>query len=178
MKSFVLKNSKAFGIFLSVYAMLGALAGSYLIFSVVDKNTGLGAYIVLVPIAAIYLVSLLGGIFYFVKTQRWRFYFLVKLVLCCQVIQLAVKGFTYAFYFGPYLGVGFGQGDGLIINFELLATTFRVYFGDVELQSVQINLLAILLLFVLRWLERDEKAGGDAATDQFLQEDNNTTSPI
>lgn len=172
MKKFVVAHSKAFGIFLSIYILLGGLTGLWLIYTLVDENTGLGSYIVIVPIAAIYLVSLLGGIFYFVRSQRWRFYFLAKLVLCCQVIQLAVTGFTYYFYYGPYFAPGFWEGDGLIFKFESLTATFGVRFGDVETQGFMINLVPILLLIILRWIERAEREPTIEVPEDFLEEKN------
>jgi hypothetical protein len=172
MKKFVVDNSKAFSIFLAIYTLLGGLTGLWLIYSLVDENTGLGSYIVILPIAALYFVSLLGGIFYFVQSQRWRFYFLAKLVLCCQVIQLAVTGFTFYFYYGPYLALGFLEGDGGVFKFETLTATFGVRFGDVETQGVLINVVPILLLIILRWIERAERGPAMEVPEDFLEEKN------
>jgi hypothetical protein len=176
MKKFVVDNSKAFSIFLAIYILLGGLTGFYLIYSLVDENTGLGSYIVIIPIAALYLVSLLGGIFYFVQSQRWRFYFLAKLVLCCQVIQLAVTGFTYYFYYGPYLALGFLEGDGLMFKFETLTCAFGVRFGNVETQGLMINAMPILLLIILRWIERAEKAPAMEVPENFLEDNNDAVT--
>lgn len=171
MKEFVLTHRKFFSIFLAVYVMLGGLFGLYLIFSIINTDTGLGAYLMIIPIAALYLVSLLGGIFYFVGPQRWRFYFLAKLALCFQVIQLAVKGFSFLFYYGPYLALGVREDDGIVLKFESLGLSFNATLGEVEIQGVMINLVPILLLIILRWLERGEKEEGITIPEHFLQEE-------
>jgi hypothetical protein len=155
MKQFVLRNRKAFGIGIAIYNLLGGIAGLILLYTILDSNTSVGTYIVISPIIALYIVSLLSGIFYFRQRQQWRFYFLSKLTLCMQVIQLTVAGFAFIFYYGPYLAIGFDGEPNFLLSFQTLTINFLIQFGDVELQSFKINLIPVLLLIILRWLERN-----------------------
>lgn len=170
MKALVLNNKKLFGLFLSLYAIIGGFIGMYLVYQQVGPDTGLGTYIVLVPIGIIYLLSFWGGIAYHLERQRWRFFMLLKLVLCLQLIQFAAKGFTFIFFFGPYWGIGYDTVDAITVQFKLLNLSFSVSLGDAEVQSFHINAIAIFLLVILHWLERAEKESDQAEVDQFLRQ--------
>jgi hypothetical protein len=170
MRSIVLKNQQLFGLFLSFYALIGGFIGMYMVYKQMGPDTGLGSYMILVPIGVIYLLSFWGGIAYHSVQQRWRFYTFLKLVLCLQVIQFAVKGFTFIFYFGPYLSFGYNDVDAFALQFKLLTLNFSVWLGDAEVQGFEVNLVAIFLLMILRWLERAERTADQDVVEQFLQQ--------
>jgi hypothetical protein len=174
MKKFILANPKVFGTILAVYTILGGVVGLLLIYSLINEETTLGNYIVIVPIAILYLISVFAGVFYFWKQQRQRFYFLTKLILCFQVLQIVVKGFAYTFYYGPYLAIGFDGEPNFQLKFESLTLNFFVHFGDTETQSFMVNLVPIILLIILRWLERNPYTPAMEIPDHFLQEETKT----
>ena len=159
MKKFVLANRKVFGISIAIYEILGGIIGLGFVYSLINEETSVGTILIIImPIVALYLVSLMAGVFYFWKGNEWRFYFLSKLNLCFQVIQLVLAGVSFMFYYGPYLAIGFDGEYNFHMKLEPLTLNFFVRFGDTESQFIMINVIPIVLLIILRWMERNATA--------------------
>jgi hypothetical protein len=130
-----------------------------------------GVVLVMIPLVGITLTGFVAGILYFIKGYTLRFFTLSKLNFCFQLLQLSVKGFAFAFYYGPYLAVGF-DGDAFFrINFEMLTANFSLRLGATEQQFVSINLIPLIPILALRWIERNPVASPEFESS-FIEEQN------
>jgi hypothetical protein len=118
-----------------------------------------GVIFAISPIIALILVSLMAGILYFVKGNEVRFFTLSKINFCSQLIQLAIPpGFSFGFYYGPYLTIGI-DGHAVAIKYEMLTANFGFSIGNpIEKLMVLFNLIPLFILIILRWIERNKTA--------------------
>src|SRR5689334_5409068 len=108
-KQFVLKNRKGWGLGIAIYQLIGSLVVFLLMYlNIPELNAGI--VLALIPLIGITLTGFVASIVYFMKGYTLRFFTLSKLNFCFQILLLSVKGFAFAFYYGPYLAIGF-DGD-------------------------------------------------------------------
>jgi len=159
MKKFVLNHRKRWTLSIAIFQLLGALVSLYLIFTVVANN-GISFAVVfaVLPILGITLVSLFAGIFYFIKGEKneLRFFTLSKLNFCVHFLQLAVPGFAFIYYYGPYLAFGFDGDFSFLLRFQTLTINFAFSIGSTDGEhEVLFNIIPIIPLLALRWIERN-----------------------
>ncbi|MBO9201187.1 MULTISPECIES: hypothetical protein [Niastella] len=161
MKKHVLKYRKRWLTGIAIYQLLGGLVMLILLFSILmGQEVSPGVILAIIPMVALSLVSLIAGIMHFIKGNEVRFYTLSKLNFCAQLLQLAIPpGFTYRFYYGPYLAVGVDTDRMFTIKFETLTANFGFSFGTQdEGLLVMLNCIPLFMLIVLRWIERNKIA--------------------
>lgn len=152
-KQFVLNNRRGWGIGIAIYQLLGSLVIFLLMYLHIQELSA-GVVFVLIPLIGITLTGFIASVVYFVKGYTLRFFTLSKLNFCFQMLQLSVSGFAFAFYYGPYLAIGFG--DTLFhIKFEMLTANFGLQFSELEEQYGLINLIPLIPILALRWVERN-----------------------
>lgn len=169
-KQFVLKNRKGWGLGIAIYQLIGSLVVFLLMYlNIPELNAGI--VLALIPLIGITLTGFVASIVYFMKGYTLRFFTLSKLNFCFQILLLSVKGFAFAFYYGPYLAIGF-DGDAFFrIKFEMLTAKFALQFGGSEEQFVFINLVPLIPILALRWVERNPVEVSEFE-DSFLEEKN------
>jgi hypothetical protein len=153
-KQFVLNNRKGWGMGIAIYQLIGALVMFLLMYSNIAVFSA-GVVLVLIPLVGITLTGFIAGIMYFIKGYTLRFFTLSKLNFCFQILQLSVQGFAFIYYYGPYLAVGFGGDYFFNIKFELLTANFSLRLGNTAEQFVFINLIPLIPILALRWIERN-----------------------
>ena len=114
-----------------------------------------GVVLVLIPLIGITLTGFIASIIYFIKGYTLRFFTLSKLNFCFQMLQISISGFAFAFYYGPYLAIGFDSDMFFRIKFEMLTANFALRLGETEEQFVFINLVPLIPILALRWIERN-----------------------
>jgi hypothetical protein len=153
-KQFVLNNRRGWGLGIAIYQLIGSLIIFLLMFLNIHELSA-GVILVLIPLIGITLTGFIASIVYFVKGYTLRFFTLSKLNFCFQMLQLSVSGFAFAFYYGPYLAIGF-DGDAFFrIKFEMLTANFALRLGETEEQYALINLIPLIPILALRWVERN-----------------------
>lgn len=153
-KQFVLKNRKGWGLGIAIYQLLGSLVIFLLMYlNIPELNAGI--VFVLIPLIGITLTGFIASIVYFIKGYTLRFFTLSKLNFCFQMLQISVKGFAFAFYYGPYLAIGFDSELFFRVKFEMLTANFGLRFGETQEQFVFINLIPLIPILALRWIERN-----------------------
>jgi hypothetical protein len=160
MKKHILKYRKRWLTGIAIYQLLGGLVMLILLFSILSgQEVSAGVVLAVIPMVALSLVSLFAGILYFFKKNEIRFYTLSKLNFCAQLFQLAIPpGFTYRFYYGPYLALGVDTDRMFTIKFETLTANFGFSFGSQdEGLLVMLNCIPLLILIILRWVERNKE---------------------
>lgn len=153
-KRFVLNNRKGWGMSIALYQLLGALVVFLLMYLNISELSA-GVVIVLIPLIGITLTGFIAGILYLIKGYTLRFFTLSKLNFCFQLLQLSVWGFGFGFYYGPYLALGFDSESFFRIKFEMLTANFNLRIGETTEQVVLINLIPLIPILALRWLERN-----------------------
>jgi hypothetical protein len=148
---------------------LGGIMGLFVVYSLVNESTGFAFWFFSSPFIALYIVSLCAGIFYWIKGQEWRFYFLSLLNFCAQVLQFVVAGISFKYYYGLYLAIGFNDEPNLVIRFESLTLNYLIQFGEAHITEVMIYPLPILFIIILRWMEKNV-GKVDKEAEGFLQE--------
>ena len=169
MKKSILKNRKRWCTGIAIYQILGAAVSVILICTLVP-NLSAGVIFALVPLLAMCLMSLLAGVLFFVKGNESRFFTLSKLNFCLQIPQLSMTGFAFAFYYGPYLAVGFGDGSNLLGKFEMLTSNVAFQIGGAEPFYILLNLVPLFLLIILRWIERNPMVTAPELENAFVEE--------
>jgi len=139
---------------IAIYQIVGSLVIFLLIYLYVNEITP-GVIFALIPILSVCLVSLMAGIFFFFKKQELRFFTLSKLNFCIQILQLSLPGFAFIFYYGPYLGIGVDGDPSFRLKFEMLTANFSFRIGETEEHYVLFNLVPLIPLMALRWIERN-----------------------
>jgi len=153
-KQFVLKHRRGWGLGIAIYQLIGSLV-IFLLMYLNIKMLSAGVILVLIPLIGITLTGFVASIIYFIKGYTLRFFTLSKLNFCFQILQLSVKGFAFAFYYGPYLAIGFDSDVFFRIKFEMLTANFGLRLGETEEQFVFINLIPLIPILALRWIERN-----------------------
>jgi hypothetical protein len=153
-KQFVLKHRRGWGLGIAIYQLIGSLV-IFLLMYLNIKMLSAGVILVLIPLVGITLTGFVASIIYFIKGYTLRFFTLSKLNFCFQILQLSVKGFAFAFYYGPYLAIGFDSDVFFRIKFEMLTANFGLRLGETEEQFVFINLIPLIPILALRWIERN-----------------------
>lgn len=167
-KQFVLKHRKGWGLGIAIYQLIGSLVIFLLMYlNVPELNAGI--VFVLIPLIGITLTGFVASIIYFIKGYTLRFFTLSKLNFCFQMLQISVKGFAFAFYYGPYLAIGFDSEMFFRIKFEMLIANFGLRFGETQEQFVFINLIPLIPILALRWIERNPVEVSDFE-NSFLEE--------
>lgn len=167
-KQFVLKNRKGWGLGIAIYQLIGSLVIILLMYLNIQVLTA-GVILVLIPLVGITLTGFVASIIYFVKGYTLRFFTLSKLNFCFQMLQISVAGFAFAFYYGPYLAIGFDSDIFFRIKFEALTANFSLRLGETEEQFVFINLIPLIPILALRWIERNPVEVTEFE-DSFLEE--------
>ena len=170
-KQVVLDNKRRWGMGIAIYQLVGAFTMVILLITLLQGQEVSGGLIfAIIPMGALSLVSLMAGILYFFKRNEIRFFTLSKLNFCAQIIQLTVPGFAYWFYFGPYLAVGFDGDPSLRIKFETLSANFGFHIGGANEETLVVfNLIPLIPLMVLRWIERNKIVSPEYETS-FIEE--------
>lgn len=153
-KQFVLKHRKGWGLGIAIYQLIGSLVIFLLMFLNIQIVTT-GVVFVLIPLIGITLTGFIASFIYFTKGYTLRFFTLSKLNFCFQMLQISVTGFAFAFYYGPYLAIGFDSELFFRIKFEMLTANFALRIGETEEQFVFINLIPLIPILALRWVERN-----------------------
>jgi hypothetical protein len=153
-KQFVLNNRKGWGISIAIYQLIGSLVIFLLMYLNVQELSA-GVMFVLIPLVGITLTGFMAAIIYFIKGYTLRFFTLSKLNFCFQILLLSVQGFSYAFYYGPYLAIGFDAESFFRMRFEMLTATFNLRLGQTNEQFLFINLFPLIPILALRWIERN-----------------------
>jgi hypothetical protein len=158
MKKHILNNRKRWLTGIAIYQLLGGVVMLILLITILSSQPEIsgGVIFAVIPMAGLSLVSLIAGIFYFVKGKEVKFFTLSKLNLCAQILQLTVPpGFTYMYYYGPYIALGVDTDRMFTIKFETLTANFNFMIGGQEENVlVLINIIPILILLIVRWIER------------------------
>jgi hypothetical protein len=153
-KKNVLNNRRGWGLGIAIYQLIGSLV-IFLVMFLNIQQLSAGVLLALIPLIGITLTGFIASIIYFVKGYTLRFFTLSKLNFCFQLLQLSVSGFAFAFHYGPYLAVGL-EGDSLFsMKFEMLTANFSLQFGETEEQFGLINLIPLIPILALRWVERN-----------------------
>jgi hypothetical protein len=171
MKKHVLRNRKRWLTGIAIYQLLGGLVMLIFLFSILSgQQISAGVVLAVIPMVALSLVSLFAGLLYFFKGKEIRFYTLSKLNFCAQLLQLAIPpGFTYRFYYGPYLALGLDTDHMFTIKFETLTANFGFSFGGQdEGLLLMFNCIPLLILIILRWIERN-KIESPEFEDSFIE---------
>ena len=153
-KQFVLKNRRGWGLGIAIYQLIGSLV-IFLVMYLNIQVLSAGVVLVLIPLVGITFTGFVASIIYFVKGYTLRFFTLSKLNFCFQMLQISVTGFAFAFHYGPYLAVGFDSDFFFRIKFETLTANFSLRIGATEEQFVFINLIPLIPILALRWIERN-----------------------
>jgi hypothetical protein len=156
-KQFVLNNRRGWGMGIAIYQLLGSVVIFLLMYFNITELS-IGVLLVLVPLVGITLTGFTAGVLYFIKGYTLRFFTLSKLNFCFQLLQLSVSGFAFLFYYGPYLAVGFDSESFFRIKFEMLTANFSLRLGETEEQFGLINLIPLIPVLALRWIERNPVA--------------------
>ncbi|OQP42396.1 hypothetical protein A4D02_12540 [Niastella koreensis] len=160
-KRFVLNKRKGWLMGIAIYQLLGAIVLLILMVTILSAQPEIsgGVIFAVIPMIALSLVSIMAGIFYFIKGKELKFYTLSKLNLCAQLLQLTIPpGFTFIYYYGPYFALGI-NGHTLAIRFETLTANFNFSIGGQEEGLVVLfNCVPLLILIILRWIERNKTA--------------------
>jgi hypothetical protein len=170
MKKHILAHRRAWSKGIAIYEILGGIVALIFIYRILSNDINAGLILVLIPILGLSLASLFAGIFFFIKGNELRFYTLSKLNFCSHLLQLAVPGFKFIFYYGPFLAIGFDGDYNFVMQFETLTMNFALQIGNAEEYYVTLNLIAILPLIILRWIERNPP-GKDAELEKAFMED-------
>jgi hypothetical protein len=171
-RQFVLNNRRGWGIGIAIYQLLGSLVILLLMFLNIQELSA-GVVLVLIPLIGITLTGFIAAVIYFVKGYTLGFFTLSKLNFCFQMLQLSVSGFAFAFYYGPYLAIGFGADSLFHIKFEMLTANFSLQFGETEEQYGLINLIPLIPILALRWVERNPVEVTEYE-NSFLEEQQNS----
>ena len=170
MKKHILRNKKRWLTGIAIYQLLGGLVMLILLFTILGRQeVSAGVVLAVIPMVALSLVSLFAGVLYFFKKNEIRFYTLSKLNFCAQLLRLAIPpGFTYCYYYGPYLALGIDTDRMFTIKFEMLTANFNFSFGGQdEGLLIMLNCVPLLILIILRWIERN-KTEPTEFDDSFL----------
>jgi hypothetical protein len=151
MKKFVLRNYRGFRMFLAIYQIAGAIA-MFLVIAFNIKVFSVATFIFLLPIIGLCLVSLMAGISYIQKNEV-RFFVLSKINFWAQTVQFSFIIFGFAYYYGPYLYIGIGEG-GFKIGLEFLTAFFNVNINSGENFYLLVNGIPLFFLRALRWIEK------------------------
>lgn len=153
----MLDNRRGILLTIAIYQALGGLLAAFLMFNLLPPDVHAGVILVLIPIAAICLISFFAGIVYFFKGETTRFFLLSKLNFCFQIIQFSLVGLTYYFNYGFYLTAGMDGNYTFIGGVGLSAAMFGVKLGPTDYSFFQLNLFPLIPLIILRWAERNPK---------------------
>jgi hypothetical protein len=171
MKQQILNNRKRWLLGIAIYQLAGAVTMIIFLISILmGQEVSAGLIFAIIPMGALSLVSLLAGVLYFSKGNEIRFFTLSKLNFCAQIIQLSLPGFVFRFYYGPYLAAGFDGDPSFRLMFETLSANFGFTIGSSdEEMMVLFNLIPLIPLIILRWIERNKIVSPSFETS-FLEE--------
>ncbi len=143
---------------LGLYLLIGGLISLYFVLTELGVFGFL--YSLLPAIVTVVVIS-------FFILSGWKYAFsrsksgvtMMKASLWIQAIQLVFLGLGFKNYFGPYIAIGFTDTPGL--KFQLLFEPFTYWFANglnklSDEVSIVFNLVAMGLLFLVYWIEKEE----------------------
>jgi len=169
----LIRNRKPILAGIAIYQLLGSALQFYLLYQFVGPGMHLGNYVALLPMLCISFISLLAGACYFIYGERYRFYLLSTINFCLQIVQLSVPGFKFAFYCLLYLGVAIDHNYSLQVDFDFFSAFMSFSLNNPEFQFFKLNLVPLVPLLLLRWLEKNP--AGREAENAFLKEEEPVT---
>lgn len=107
-----------------------------------------------------YLFTIISGISYLKHPNSKLNKSLLEISLAIQAIQFFILGVNYQNYFGPFLGIGisFNSSFNFFFEYHLLAfRNFNGYDGNDSSLQVSINLIPVVILVLISYLEKKEK---------------------
>lgn len=155
------------------------IAGGLISGSIFVMQVGMATLLMyLIPSAVIFAVLLFmigSGIAYLRNPLSSMREQCLSVSLILQTIHFSILGLSYKIFFGPYLGLDFIIEPAFTMEIEFNLLAFRFLFGyhAGNPMMVGVNLMPVLLLVLIGYLEKKEKKKRD---DQELFQDPSASS--
>ena len=142
---------------IGLYQIIGGILGVGLTARIMLHTSDIGGALMMIFLAALFLFyhTIKAGIVILQKSRRKEGVLYSMIMQGFQIIGIGIGKYSYEFFSGAKLTIGFSSGEGSLIEFgaALSGFNFSINSGEPE-YFLYFNILAIVILYVLTRIYR------------------------